>query len=276
MIKAAIYIRVSTQEQAQEGLSLAAQENLLRSYCKQTGYDVTNVYVDEGISAKDIKHRPRFLQMMTDAENGKFNVIVFWKLTRFSRSTLDLLQCCKRLEKCGVGLKSYSEPIDTTTAAGKMMITVLGAMAQFERDVTSENVKMVAKHRAEQGKRTCSYVLGYDLKGKDGLTVNPEESEIVKFIFDTFLKCHSLSETAEKCKCRGYRGKHGGKLKPWHIERILTCPIHAGFYSFCGKVYKGNFESIVSIDDYNLVQIIIENHYAKIGRTRKKELFILQ
>lgn len=275
-MKVAIYIRVSTQEQAQDGLSLEAQEKLLRKYCADNDLEVAALYADEGISGKDIHHRPQFLNMMSAADRHEFDAIIIWKLSRFSRSTIDLLQCCKRLEKNGITLKSYSEQIDTGNAMGNLLLTILGAVAQFERDTVSENVKMVAEYRAKQGKRTCSDVLGYYRNGKDSLRINPEESEIVSFIFKTFIEYQSLTVTAKKCKSRGYRGKRGGEMKSWHIERILTCPIHAGFYTFRGEVFKGNFEPIISIDDFNLVQIIIENHYMITGRTRKKKLFMLE
>lgn len=275
-MKAAIYIRVSTPRQATDGLSLDAQENLLRSYCQQNDMEVVELYADEGISAKDTKHRPAFVKMMNDAQCGFFDVVIFWKLSRFSRSTYDLLNCIRRLEKCGVGLRSYSEPIDTTSAAGKMTTTILAAMAQFERDMVSENVKMVAEFRAHEGKRTCNHVLGYDTLGRDSLMQNPEEAKIVKFIFDTFVNCQSLTETAEACRKKRYCGKRGAELKPWHIERILTCPVHAGFYSFHGEVFRGDFEAIVPIDTYNLAQYIILHNDEKHGRRRKRSLVILE
>ncbi len=274
-MRAAIYIRVSSQEQAQDGLSLEAQEKLLRKFCIDSGLEIFKIYADEGISGKDIRHRPQFLEMMSAADRHEFDIITIWKLSRFSRSTLDLLQCCKRLERSGVSLKSYSEQIDTSNAMGNLLLTILGAVAQFERDTVSENVKMVAEYRAKQGKRTCSYVLGYYLNGKDSLSLNPEEAEIVRFIFNTFLTTHSLSETTKRCKQRGFRGKRGAELQSWHIERILTRPIYSGFYLFHGKVYKGDYSPIISIDDYNIVQYIIEHENAKRGRKRKEPLIIL-
>lgn len=274
-MRAAIYIRVSTARQATEGLSLAAQEKLLRDYCQQNGLEVAALYADEGISAKDTKHRPAFLRMMADAAQDNFDVIVIWKLSRFSRSCRDLLNCTQQLSKYGVGLKSYSEPIDTTSAVGIMTTTILAAMAQFERDIISDNVKMVADYRARANKRTCNCVLGYDLLGKDSLTQNSKEAEVVRCIFDTFLACESLTQTADVCAQKQYRGKRGAQLQPWHIERILICPVHAGYYSFCGEVFKGNFEPIVTVDTYNRVQSIIASYDVQHGRRRKRPLVIL-
>lgn len=251
-MRAAIYIRVSTARQATEGLSLAAQEKLLRDYCQQNGLEVAALYADEGISAKDTKHRPAFLRMMADAAQDNFDIIVVWKLSRFSRSSRDLLNCTQQLSKYGVGLKSYSEPIDTTSAVGIMTTTILAAMAQFERDIISDNVKMVADYRARANKRTCNCVLGYDLLGKD-----------------------SLTQTAAVCAQKQYRGKRGAQLQPWHIERILICPVHAGYYSFCGEVFKGDYKPIVTVDAYNRVQRIIASYDAQHGRRRKRPLVIL-
>ena len=89
-MRAAIYIRVSTSEQAAEGYSLAAQRKSLMQWCNGRAYDVTGVYADEGISAKDIKHRPAMLQLLSDVQAGEIDVVCVWALSRLTRSVADL------------------------------------------------------------------------------------------------------------------------------------------------------------------------------------------
>ena len=175
--KVAIYIRVSTAGQAEEGYSLDAQERLLTDYCRARKYEIYQIYRDEGISAKDIIHRPGMLSLLEDAEDKKFDMILVWKLTRFSRNLADLAVACDKLDKRGVALVSYSEAFDSCTPAGRMVRSMLGTVAQFEREVTSENTRLGMLERAEQGKRTCSFVLGYDRDGKESLKIKEDEAE---------------------------------------------------------------------------------------------------
>ena len=271
----AIYIRVSTTEQAQEGYSLDAQEHLLTDYCKARKYKVYKIYRDEGISAKDIEHRPGMMELLNDAENKKFCMIIVWKLTRFSRNLADIAVTCDKLDRKGISLVSYSEAFDSTTPAGRMVRSMLGTVAQFEREVISENVKLGMQERAEQGKRTCSFVLGYDRNGKDALAINEEEAKRVLYIYDKYEERKSLSEIEKLCDKNGIRGKRGGHLTAWHIELILTRPIYAGWNLFHGELYKGNHPKIISVKRFNWIQRLIKRQGKIDGRKRKKRIYIL-
>lgn len=262
---AAIYIRVSTREQT-DGYSLDSQQRILLDFCKAKKYDVYKIYADEGISAKDIKHRPGMLQLLGDARNKKFNAILIWKLTRFTRNIADLTTSCEMLDKLGISLMSYSEAFDGGTPAGRMVRSMLGSVAQFEREVISENVYMGMLERARQGKRTCGNVLGYDLLGKDSLKINEKEAEYVRFIFDNYLKRKSLLEVSQLAEIKGYRGKRGRKPAPESIRKILTRPIYAGYNTFCGNVYKGNHEPIIDIDTFNRVQSLLKRQGKVYGK----------
>lgn len=270
--KVAIYTRVSTQEQATEGYSLEAQEKVLREYCALKKYQIVDVYSDEGISGKDIDHRPEMKRLLSDAEAQKFNIILVWKLTRFSRRLSDLTRACEDLEKWNVFLVSYSESFDCSTPAGKMIRNMLGTVAQFEREVIAENVKLGLNARAEKGKRTCSYVLGYNKDGKDSLIINEKESEYIKFVYDSYLMYKSLSEVARLCNKKGYKGKRGKSPSPQSILVLLTRPLYCGYNSYCGKIYKGKHESIIDVETFNKVQSLLKKQGKNTGRSRKIEL----
>lgn len=274
-MKIAIYIRVSTQEQAREGYSLEAQEKILRDYCQIKKHQIVNVYSDEGISGGSIEKRLAFQKMIRDAKNKQFDAILVWKLTRFSRNLSDLIQTCEELEKNGVYLISFSESFDSTTPAGRMIRSMLGTVAQFEREVTAENVKLALENRASSGARTCSEILGYDLQGKTSLQINEKEAVYIRFVFDNYLIYKNLSEVAALCREKGFTGKRGRKASAQSILVILTCPVYAGYNRYCGQVYKGSHEPIISVKQYNKVQSILKQQGKLNGRKRLKNLTYL-
>lgn len=274
MNKAAIYIRVSTLDQAREGYSLGSQERVLRKWCTDHKYDVFAVYADEGISGKDICHRPQIRKLLDDARDRCFETVLVWALSRFTRSVSDLYATLELLRSCGVSLISYTESFDTASAMGRAMIGVCGVFAQLERELTAERVSAAMLERAKQGKRTCNEVLGYDLDGKDGLSINPVEAEMVRYIFDRYLVYQNLSAVAELCRLKGYTGKRGRIQTAYSVQIILTRPIYAGYNLYCGQIYKGSHPAIISVETYNRVQKLLK--HSRVGRQRLTPLIELE
>lgn len=118
----AIYSRVSTIEQAEEGYSIDEQERLLIEWCKKMDYEVYKCYADRGISGKDIKSRPALKELLSDAEEKKFQMVISWKINRISRKLEDVLKIVNLLENNNISFKSYSEPFETNTPAGHRSI----------------------------------------------------------------------------------------------------------------------------------------------------------
>ena len=253
----AIYIRVSTVDQVENGYSLDAQRDLLVKWVAERGYDVYNIYADEGVSGKDIRHRPAMLRMLADASMGKFDIVLILALSLLTRSVADLYTTYNHLHKYGVRLVSYTEHIDTDRAYGRAMMGMLGVYAQLEREITSERVTTAMAERARQGKRTCHDVLGYDISGKDDLAINKNEANIVKYIYAKYLEHKSLTAVAELCDINGYRGKRGCVFKAESIKRILTRPVYAGYYTYKEVLYKGAYVPIIDTKTYNRVQQVL-------------------
>ena len=135
--RAALYVRVSTDGQTVDNQRLA-----LEAVCEQRGWEVVQVYADNGISgAKGRKQRPGLDALLKDASRGRFNVVLAWALDRLGRSLLDLLDTLSELETVGVALVLHQQAIDTTTAAGRMFFQVTGAFAEFERAMIRSRVK---------------------------------------------------------------------------------------------------------------------------------------
>ena len=167
-MRAAIYARVSTDEQ-----TVATQVGELTKYAELKGWTDLKIYVDEGISGTKIS-RPQFDKMLQAAEAGEIDVVMVWRFDRASRSTRHLLSLLDDLQKWGVDFISIKEQIDTSTAAGKLMFTMISAFAQFERDVISDRTKAAMSRLKSQGKhigrsRAIDYAEVIRLN-EDGLT----------------------------------------------------------------------------------------------------------
>ncbi|MFC1510151.1 recombinase family protein [Candidatus Omnitrophota bacterium] len=146
MKKVAIYARVSTKDQTS-----VQQIEKLREYCKQIGYFIYGEYIDDGESAMK-QNRPEYLRLLEDARKRKINIVLVYKLDRFSRSVKELVNTIHRLNEYGINFVSFSEKeFDTTTASGKLMFHVISAITQFERDIISERTKLKLNHLKSKG-----------------------------------------------------------------------------------------------------------------------------
>ena len=270
-VNVAIYTRVSTREQAEEGFSLPAQEKTLREHCERKGYAVACVYTDAGLSAKDIKHRPEMKRLLDDVPSGKFDKILVWKLSRFSRTMTDLCNIWDLLDKHGVDFESFSESFDCSTPTGRLTRNIIALIAQFDREVISENVKLGMKERAMQGRPTSSYILGYD-RVDDTLIVNKKESKIVREIFELYEQHKNLSKVADICRKKGYCGKKGGRIDSESIHKILTRFVYCGYCGWHNTPIKAKHKPIISVAQYNRVQDLISATGLSAGRSRKNPL----
>src|ERR1700756_3435761 len=148
-MRVAIYARVST---ANNGQDPTMQTRELREYCERRGWNVVGEYVDIGISGVKEK-RPELDRLMVDGHKRRFDAVVVWKFDRFARSVSHLLRALETFRSLGVEFVSFSEQMDTTTPAGKMVFTVLGAVAELERSLIVERVKAGLRNARAKGKR---------------------------------------------------------------------------------------------------------------------------
>lgn len=147
--RVAIYARISTTNHGQD---VSMQTRELRDYCERRGWTVAGEYVDTGISgAKD--RRPELDRLMADAHKRRFDVIAVWKFDRFARSVSHLLRALDTFRVLGIEFVSLSEALDTATPAGRMVFTVLGAVAELERSLIAERVRAGLRNARAKGKR---------------------------------------------------------------------------------------------------------------------------
>lgn len=158
------YVRVSTNEQAREGVSLDAQEAAIRAYAALHGLPLVEIIRDAGASAKDLE-RPGIQALLAQAADDELGAVVVLRLDRLSRRTRDLLELVERLETAGVALHSIHEHLDTQSAVGRFVLRTLASLAEMERDLIVERTREALRHKAQAGEWVGRVPLGYRLEG---------------------------------------------------------------------------------------------------------------
>lgn len=212
------YIRVSTEQQADEGISLDAQRAKIEAWCLANDYELVTVEVDAGISGKAMDKRLGLQRALAAAK--KDMALVVYSLSRLARSTKDTLTISERLDKVGADLVSLSERIDTSGAAGKMMFRMLAVLAEFERDVVSERTTMALAHKKAAGEVYGTVPFGYQaIEGR--LEKVQAEAELVAEIVKRRAGGATLQAIADSLNDRGISGKRGGKWYPYTIKYLI-------------------------------------------------------
>ncbi|VVB82226.1 Uncharacterised protein [uncultured archaeon] len=239
---AAIYIRVSTQDQAQHGFSLDAQQESLENYAKALGYEIYKIYKDEGKSAKNL-NRPEMINLLKDAEAKKFQAIFIYKLDRFSRSLKDLILTIDKLKEWGVDFISLQDKIETASASGKLMFQIIGAFAEFERNIIGDRTTFGMERKAKEGGFITRAPKGYQLVNKQ-LIVHENESKQIKAIFEEFLNSNiSLTQLAKK-----------NNLTTAGIIKLLSNTTYLGKVKFANHESEGQHEPILDKHLFEQVQ----------------------
>lgn len=252
--KVAIYVRVSTTSQAEEGYSIDEQRDKLEAYCKIKDWSVYKVYTDGGFSGSNTD-RPALESLIKDTKKRKFDTVLVYKLDRLSRSQKDTLYLIEDIFiKNNIAFLSLQENFDTSTPFGKAMIGLLSVFAQLEREQIKERMQLGKLGRAKAGKSMMwaktSY--GYDYHKETGtVTINPAQSLAIKFMFKSYLSGRSIT------KLRDDLNDKYPKPIPWNyraVRMILGNPVYCGYNQFMGAIYKGTHEPIISKETYDKVQ----------------------
>ena len=239
---AAIYCRVSTEDQAREGYSLPEQQEKLKYLCKYREYNIYEVYEDAGISAKDMEHRPQFQKMLESVRDRKVDVIVAYKLDRLTRSVRDLEILISELEKYNCSLECAMDDINTSTANGRFFVRMLTVLSQLEIERVSERTKFGMVGAIKDGHIPVRKILGFMRKDKK-LIINPAESNIVERIFDLYYKGKSYQQIANIFNDEKVLNK---KWYDTTILKILSNPLYKG--DFISGTRTGNpvlYENVV-------------------------------
>lgn len=225
-----LYCRVSTQEQAAEGYSLAAQLRQLEAFCDSQGWQVAGRYIEEGQSAASLE-RPQLRALLADlaTEPCPDPCILVWRLDRLTRSVADLYKLLSVFERHGCTFKSITEPFETRSAVGKLFITLIAAMAQWERENLIERVHLGQMHQVTMTGDWCGGAppYGYLLRQRR-LVVDEGRAVVVRQIYDRFLREGNLSALARAFDARGIPAPGARGWSATRLRYILTNPTYAG------------------------------------------------
>ena len=216
------YIRVSTDEQARSGLSLQAQRERLVAWAAAFGHELVEVVSDEGVSAKSL-YRPGMSRVLQMIDRKHVDGVVAAKLDRLTRSTRDLADLVDRCERREVALASVSESLDTSTACGRMVVSMLGVVAQWEREATAERTAAALDAKRRQGLRYCGKApLGFGFA--DGLPVEDAAEQELLDAVESILRTaahSSLRTIGRMLDARGVRNRNGRPFSASSVRRLV-------------------------------------------------------
>jgi site-specific DNA recombinase len=278
-IYCAIYTRKSTSEGLdQEFTSLDAQREAAESYIASQRNEgwlaLPERYDDGGYTGANLE-RPAIQKLLSDIKDGRVDCIVVYKVDRLSRSLLDFTQLLEFFENNNVTFVSVTQNFNTNTSMGRLTLNILLSFAQFEREIISERTRDKMAAGRKKGKWLGGRpVLGYDLDRENHkLIVNEKEAEMVKEIFDLYIKECSLLSVAIRLNDEGYKTKKfvtksgkalgGEKCKNTYVQHIIKNVVYIGKVKYMGQLYQGLHEPIVGEDIFEKAQEILANNRVK-------------
>lgn len=256
MLKVALYIRVSTDEQALHGDSIDTQRDALVAYAKNNNMHIVNNYIDEGYTATNIK-RPGLEKLLDDVRAGLLDLVLFTKIDRWSRGVRNYYKIQDILDSNKVNWKTIFEDYDTSTANGRLHINIMLSVAENESAQTSERIRAVFKNKLSRGEVVSGKVpRGYKIKDKK-LVIDEEVAPMIKDIYNFYESTNSLQKLVVYVK-DNYTHIHHLTLK-----RILTNPLYIGNHR-CDSAETNNFcEAIISKDQFYNIQRLLEVNIKK-------------
>ena len=280
--KCYIYTRVSTAIQV-DGYSLDAQKDKIRKYAEFQDMEIVGEYSDEGHSGKNIKGRPEFMKMLNDIEDGKDEIsfVLVFKLSRFGRNASDVLSALQLMQDYGVNLICVEDGIDSSKEAGKLLISIIAAVAEMERDTIRVQTMAGREQKAKEGGWNGGFApYGYRLEDNH-LYIAEDEVDIIQMIYDRYIHTNDgINGVANYLNNHGYTKKlrQNGTIPGFSasfVKAVLDNPVYAGKIAYGRRrtekiygtrnemhvveqaeypVYKGKHEAIISEEDWNLAQ----------------------
>lgn len=220
-IRAVGYVRVSTEEQASSGLSLSHQKTRIVAFAKASDFDLVEVINEPGKSAKNLE-RPGLTRALEILEGGEAQALVVLSLDRLTRSVKDLGHLVEFFDRTKTALVSVQDSINTLTAAGRLVLNVLGSIAQWEREAIAERTTAALAVKRDRGEKTGGTVpYGFDVDSEGRLIHNPREQEALKLIKRLRQRGYSLRKIGERLTDQGFPPKKGGSWHPQVIKKII-------------------------------------------------------
>ena len=277
VLRVALYVRVSSQEQADEGYSIGEQTERLKKYAEAMSWEVYKIYVDPGYSGGNMD-RPGLNEMIKDVEKGEIDTVVVYKLDRLSRSQFDTLYLIEKVFLANnTDFISMTENFSTNTPLGRAMIGFLAVFAQLEKDKINERTIMGKEARAKEGKwgGGSSEPIGYDYNPADDmLYINEYEKMQILEAVELFLKGTPLRTISNIFDKKGYtyRGKSGrvSKWDPQRLKYVFANKIYLGYIKYHNEWYKGDHTPILTQETFDALGKLLELRSEKYAQHVKK------
>lgn len=260
------YIRMSTDNQQE---SPKMQKNDIQEWADKNDVKIIRWYEDLGISGGSLKKRESMMELIFDAEKKLFDIVVFWKYDRVFRNIEEQSVVLNKFGNLGIEYTGIKD-IEGEGASGRLIRNILGAINQFERELTGERIFYSNRHRAKNGYWVGGVLpLGYDLNSETKtLIVNEEEAKLVNLIKELYFKHRSCYMVAQKLNAMGHVSKQGRKFSGVAISGILRNPTYAGKIRWNKKgkaqgkmeVFEGQHEAIWTENEYNNIQKILDSN----------------
>lgn len=249
----ALYMRVSTEEQAQEGFSLDAQGERMRAYCKAQGYDIYNTYREEGESGRTIK-RPKYQAMMEKIDS--WDGILVLKMDRIHRNSRNFMAMMDLLRAQDKLFVSMQETLDTSTAMGRFVMDIIQRIAQLESEQTGERVHMGMTQKAKtDAPGICGFNAPYGYVFiKEKLKIVEHEAKNIRLMFELYNKGRTLEKIAVHLMNKGLTTRVSKKWTRMNVGYILNNPIYAGWLEWDDHLKKGDHEAIIKVSTFNQAQ----------------------
>lgn len=275
-MRAAIYVRVSTEEQAAEGYSIGAQKEMLQDYCIVEGWEVAGVYEDDGYSGRSVK-RPAYQRMMSEMDS--WDVLLVIKMDRIHRNSRNFMNMMEVLSKHGKMFVSQSEALDTTDALGRFVVDMIQRLAQLESEQIGERTYMGMREKAEtldkaeEGKRTMGFTppFGYRLEN-GGLEEEPDELPIVSRMFSEYLGGSTMDEISWSLGREGILTRRGNPWNKRNMSTVLHNPVYAGYMRWEDVLIRHHARTAVSIEEFNRTQELMAS---KVRDPSKRNVFLI-
>lgn len=253
-MKCAIYVRVSTDEQVKEGFSIPAQKVRLKAFCLSQGWEIVEEYIEEGWSAKNLE-RPIMQKMLKDIKRNNIDIILVYRLDRLTRSVLDLYNLLKTFDENNVSFKSATEVYDTSTAMGRLFITLVAALAQWERENLAERVKFGIEQMIDQGKKPGGHSpYGYHFDRDFKCTIIENEAAVVKKVYQWYESGYGYRTITNRLNEMGVRPRLAKEWNYNSVREILHNDMYIGIYRWGSKVIYDHHTPLITDSLFNNVR----------------------
>lgn len=257
-VRVALYLRVSTEEQAKEGYSLGAQKETLEAYCEVHDFQIVKVYTDDGFSGTNIR-RPAYKEMLSEIDS--WDAILVLKMDRIHRNTRNFIEMMDFLKKKHKSFISKQEKLDTNTAMGNFFMTLIQSIAQLESEQIGERTRDGMRQKAESleenddEKRTMGFTPPFGYRLEEGrLADDYDEQYVVDLIFQLYSNDETIDSICYSLNRQGLLTRKGNPWNKYNLRNILHNPVYAGYMRWDGLLIKHDATPVVTPEQFNTIQ----------------------